>query len=157
MIVAGVLIGLVAILLAALNAMNGQWAWMALDCVILLVASTAVLVNYRRRQGDLVVEVGGTWMAHDMTTGDVKPVNETESGRLYHIVGVEGKCPDCGSIEGFYEGPSGGMSTNVFCANRACRSGFNVTPFSQGVGTCERIHQGDLERYPKPETGRSRQ
>ena len=34
-------------------------------------------------------------------------------------------CPDCGG-EGFFEGPSGGMSTNISCAT--CKHRFNVTP-----------------------------
>lgn len=36
------------------------------------------------------------------------------------------KCTYCGGIE-FYEGPSGGMSTNVLCANSKCRHWFNET------------------------------
>ena len=39
-------------------------------------------------------------------------------------------CPDCGFTE-FYEGPSGGMNTNICCANPLCRSAFN-TCFSLG-------------------------
>lgn len=42
-------------------------------------------------------------------------------------------CPDCGG-EGFLEGPSGGMSTNIACAT--CGHRFNVTPI---VGRAERI------------------
>jgi hypothetical protein len=37
-------------------------------------------------------------------------------------------CPDCRE-EGFYEGPSGGASQNIICANHACQARFNVTPF----------------------------
>ena len=36
------------------------------------------------------------------------------------------QCPQCGSKEGFYEGGSGGMSLNIFCANEACEAGFNL-------------------------------
>lgn len=42
-------------------------------------------------------------------------------------------CPDCGG-EGFLEGPSGGMSTNISCAT--CGHRFNVTPI---IGRAERI------------------
>lgn len=35
------------------------------------------------------------------------------------------RCPHCNS-EKFLEGPSGGCSVNVFCANEDCRAGFNV-------------------------------
>lgn len=38
------------------------------------------------------------------------------------------KCTYCGS-ERFYEGPSGGASTNVLCANDDCRHWFNVDPW----------------------------
>lgn len=37
-----------------------------------------------------------------------------------------GKCPYCGSEE-FYEGPSGGMNTNWYCANDECGAGFNLS------------------------------
>ncbi|KKN77859.1 hypothetical protein LCGC14_0355960 [marine sediment metagenome] len=43
----------------------------------------------------------------------------------------EQKCPDCESKK-FYEGPSGGASTNFQCAD--CKSEFNISPF-----TAERI------------------
>lgn len=36
-----------------------------------------------------------------------------------------GACPDCEKWE-FYEGPSGGMSTNIWCGN--CGSWFNYCP-----------------------------
>ena len=38
------------------------------------------------------------------------------------------KCTYCGGTE-FIQGPSGGMSTNVLCANEECRHWFNNTPF----------------------------
>jgi len=38
-------------------------------------------------------------------------------------------CPDCNS-EGFLEGPHGGMSINIMCANKDCKARFNWTgPF----------------------------
>lgn len=39
-----------------------------------------------------------------------------------------GECPFCGGRE-FYEGPQGGMSINIFCANPDCEAGFNVSGF----------------------------
>lgn len=46
---------------------------------------------------------------------------------LEHIT-KEKCCPDCGSTS-FYEGPSGGISTNVMCAG--CKHRFNFSlPFS---------------------------
>jgi hypothetical protein len=91
----------------------------------------------RRDKGWVVIDEHGT---HDFAG--------TEKAKLFQIVGVKNTCPDCRQ-HGFYEGPSGGMSTNIFCMNRDCRSGFNVTSFGGGVGTCERIGKGDLDRYPK--------
>lgn len=39
-------------------------------------------------------------------------------------------CPDCKHYPVvLYEGPSGGMSTNVFCGN--CGHGYNITPMMQ--------------------------
>lgn len=37
------------------------------------------------------------------------------------------KCPDCKVKDQIMEGPHGGMSVNVRCAN--CGSKFNITPF----------------------------
>lgn len=71
---------------------------------------------------------------------------------LFYIVGMKNTCPDCGS-KGFYEGPSGGMSTNIFCRNRDCRSGFNLTPFSINQGLCDCISKWDKVRYPEPKDG----
>lgn len=73
-----------------------------------------------------------------------KPLRETPAGKLGAKI-AKGICPDCGSKKGFYKGPSGGMSTNIFCANSECRSGFNFTPMF-GEGHAERIHKG-LDRY----------
>lgn len=75
------------------------------------------------------------------------PVTETEGGKLYAKI-ANNLCPDCGSREGFYKGPSGGLSTNIFCVNRVCRSGFNITPV---IGTADRIQKGDIRRYPEVE------
>lgn len=88
------------------------------------------------------------WVSHNLETGKRTKLAETDEGKLFQMVGPKNTCPDCGG-KGFYEGPSGGMSTNIFCMNRDCRSGFNITWFTSKDGTCERIHQGDLERYPK--------
>jgi hypothetical protein len=37
-----------------------------------------------------------------------------------------GRCPHCDSEE-WYEGPSGGMCTNWYCANEECGAGFNLS------------------------------
>lgn len=60
-------------------------------------------------------------------------VAESDSGKLWEI--LQKRCPDCGkSPVELYEGPSGGMSTNVFCSN--CGHGYNITPM---LGTAEDI------------------
>jgi hypothetical protein len=47
-------------------------------------------------------------------------------------------CPYCHAA--LFEGPSGGMSLNVFCGNPDCNSRFNIgpppLPFGQFTGTC---------------------
>lgn len=75
------------------------------------------------------------------------PVEETVKGKLFEII-ASGKCPDC-RHRGFYEGPSGGMSTNIICANRDCRSKFNVTPMGLlgGGGIAEPIGKQPAEWY----------
>ena len=37
------------------------------------------------------------------------------------------RCSYCGGTN-FYEGPSGGVGTNILCANSECRHWFNWTP-----------------------------
>lgn len=37
------------------------------------------------------------------------------------------KCSYCGGTE-FFEGPSGGLSVNILCANKACSHWFNWGP-----------------------------
>jgi transcription elongation factor Elf1 len=50
-------------------------------------------------------------------------------------------CPECKSESHvWYEGPSGGMSTNIFCGK--CGQGYNVAPV---MGWAEKIHRD--ERY----------
>lgn len=55
----------------------------------------------------------------------------------------KGKCPYCKSEYGFYEGPRGGASVNIFCGNPDCNSRFNVgdpawgfIPMGQFTGEC---------------------
>lgn len=69
----------------------------------------------------------------------VQYVDETESGKLYIEMGKW--CPECHHKPPRYmEGPSGGMSTNIFCGD--CGAGFNITPV---VEIAEPI--GKQERY----------
>lgn len=42
----------------------------------------------------------------------------------------DGSCPHCFSTAGFYEGPSGGMSTNVECATCGTRWNANAVGMS---------------------------
>lgn len=66
-------------------------------------------------------------------------VDETDEGKLY--IEVKKRCPDCHAEPPRYmRGPSGGLSTNIFCA--ICGAGFNVTPM---IEIAERI--GKDERY----------
>lgn len=58
-----------------------------------------------------------------------------------------GACPECGSTD-WYEGPSGGMSTNYMCANDACGAKFNFTPFPGGRLMRELISHGKLWKDP---------
>lgn len=50
--------------------------------------------------------------------------DDSEEQRLWKVIATN-HCPDCGG-EGFWEGPSGGMSVNIMCVH--CQNRFNVTP-----------------------------
>lgn len=60
-------------------------------------------------------------------------VKDTPEGKLWEVI-AQDICPLCGSHRGFYEGPSGGMSTNIECIS--CGKKFNVTPM---LGIAEEI------------------
>jgi hypothetical protein len=52
-------------------------------------------------------------------------MRELTQPELDKLLGDFFVCPFCESEE-WYEGPSGGMSQNVYCANEECGAGFNV-------------------------------
>lgn len=55
-------------------------------------------------------------------------------------------CVDCGSGMGYFPGPRGSLSINVFCRNPKCRSGFNIVPMmrlAQRIGKCTIPYPGD--------------
>lgn len=60
------------------------------------------------------------------------------------------RCTYCEGEE-FYEGPQGGLSTNILCANRDCRHWFNHTVL--GFGSHHILddlnHVEKLEMFPK--------
>lgn len=70
----------------------------------------------------------------EMGEGSRQLVKDTDEGKLFLQIATN-HCPDCGG-DGFYEGPSGGLSTNIKCANPECGSEFNVTPM---IGIADRI------------------
>jgi transcription elongation factor Elf1 len=61
---------------------------------------------------------------------DGQKVTDWEKNYLYS---TNFKCPNCEGGQ-LYEGPSGGMSTNIRC--RVCGQGYNVTPM---IGLIENI------------------
>jgi hypothetical protein len=75
-----------------------------------------------------------------------RPLSEISQGKLGAII-QKNKCPDCGS-KGFYEGPSGGVSTNIYCTNPECRSAFNYTNIF-GEGHAERIGRAPGHVYER--------
>lgn len=71
------------------------------------------------------------------------PVDQTPMGRLYQQ--MQDACPTCHERPPrWMEGPSGGMSTNIFCGD--CGAGFNVTPVIQ---IAERIGHNSKYIFPK--------
>lgn len=55
------------------------------------------------------------------------------------------KCTYCGGTK-FYEGPSGGMSVNILCANEKCRHWFNYTPAFDGLDDLKRVEPTEEQR-----------
>lgn len=66
-------------------------------------------------------------------------ITDTDEDPMVHMI-REGLCPDC-AHEGFYEGPSGGASQNIMCANDACGSRFNVAVWPAPIFYVERISE----------------
>lgn len=59
-----------------------------------------------------------------------------------------GRCPFCGKSE-FYEGPQGGLSMNIMCANSECEAKFNIAAWPLGpLMQCEVI--GEPKSGPPP-------
>lgn len=48
-------------------------------------------------------------------------------------------CPDCGGLQ-FVDGPQGGLSKNIRCANLLCSSQYNVAQIQGHVLFAQRIH-----------------
>jgi hypothetical protein len=79
---------------------------------------------------------------NDLGFRESTPITEQE--RLWNRLIDAGGCIKCNKRpKGFYEGPSGGLSTNVFCSQ--CGQGYNLTPM---VHFAEMIHKD--EKYIKP-------
>lgn len=76
--------------------------------------------------------------------GEIEPY---DSKRLSQRLQT-GYCPECGSNQGFYEGPRGGLAQNIFCANNSCEAGFNVIMFPDKLHVSERIRVSKLVKYP---------
>jgi hypothetical protein len=71
----------------------------------------------------------------------------TDSSALYSVLSMRICCPQCGAPYGFFKGPRGGMSQNIYCKNADCRQGFNVTALTPTEGIAERIGPADAEQY----------
>jgi hypothetical protein len=56
--------------------------------------------------------------------------SESEEEKWARVFYREGKMPCCGSEE-YYEGPSGGLCTNIKCAN--CGMRWNVAPAAEFI------------------------
>lgn len=74
---------------------------------------------------------------NDMGKREAFPPKDEE--RLWNQMIDAGGCVDCNAKPKFLaEGPSGGVSTNVFCAH--CGQGYNLTPIAHWA---ERIHRDE--------------
>lgn len=63
-----------------------------------------------------------SWLI-DLFKKDTRTEEEKEQDTILESL-QNNTCPDCHG-KGFYEGPSGGMCTNIQCANPKCKSEFN--------------------------------
>lgn len=73
------------------------------------------------------------------------PVTETNGGKLYAKLTANGKCYTCADCSApLQAGPEGGMSVNMRCSNKECRSKFNVTPF---IRIADRIGKAEPQDY----------
>ena len=95
--------------------------------------SKRLVKQWLKKRGVDTSAAGGLYEV-DMATGWYTPVSETDGGKLWATIATN-HCPDCNRI-GFFEGPHGGLSVNIRCANPACGARFNITPT---IGTAERI------------------
>jgi hypothetical protein len=125
----------------------------AIDVVLISIVALAAVMLYRQIQKMRTIWHGASkarapkaqMMQHDFSTGEITPVMQTEGGKLFAKI-ITDRCPDCNG-KGFYAGPRGGISQNIYCQNRECRSAFNVTVFTETEGTVERIGKKDPEWY----------
>lgn len=69
------------------------------------------------------------------------PLNSDYTDNEGIIRPLNPRCRYCGGRR-FFEGPSGGMSTNIMCAEPACEHWFNHTPFM----ALDDLHQVGWER-----------
>jgi len=87
------------------------------------------------------------------------PGSPARSGRrlrtpdeLRHWFSTRHRCPDCGEAE-FLEGPTGGISQNIKCANDACGSEFNMAAVGGQLLFAERIRQDGPDEAGDRQTG----
>jgi len=64
--------------------------------------------------------------------GKEKKIDEELRKIFYESDKAEYTCPDCKGHD-FKEGPHGGLSVNIKCANPKCGSGFNVCPITRFI------------------------
>lgn len=83
-------------------------------------------------------------VTHNLETGTQTPVGETGEGKLYRRLAA-GECPTCHLRMGFFKGPSGGISTNIYCMNPECTQGYNITEM---IGIAEPIGKG-RDKFPE--------
>jgi hypothetical protein len=105
-----------------------EFASICIVAIAFLMAASSVgrLLKGRRRRDSVAVS--------DLRTDRRgTPVAETPEGEMWEHLMNRG-CLDCGTKDDCREGPSGGMSTNIFCAR--CGAGYNITPM---IGIAERI------------------
>jgi len=108
--------------------------------VAIIVCCLIMVMSVRRKERRTVLEKTCDPVDSE-GAGQTFKENENLSKREAKIL-YGGKCPDCSATR-LLEGPSAGLSMNVYCGNDACGSRFNVMgPF----GT-QRITDASPKKY----------
>lgn len=74
------------------------------------------------------------------------PLDDSLEWKLGRAI-YENRCPDCGAVENFYQGPQHKLRVELYCANPKCRHGFLVSNYGDGKVWAVRSYNGPNHLY----------